>query len=170
MSKIHFGSYYGTFYRRTQFFMREVFKELGLSFVDAIVLIFVSENPGAMQDEIANGLAIDKAAAARSLKYLEKEGLMLRIVDETNQRMKRAHVSARAKAYKAYIDEALMCWNRATLKDLSNDEQALVIDLLQKMKNRAISTDMENLISAIKEIKKGFTIAESQKCGEKSGK
>lgn len=132
--------------------MRETFKELGFNFVDAIVLIFVAENPGIMQDEIANGLSIDKAAAARALKYLEQEGLLERAVDPNNQRMKRAYISARGNLYKAYFDKALVVWNRFTLQDLAEKEQSFIIDSLEKMKNRAISVDLKELMQEVKKI------------------
>lgn len=149
IKNIHFGSYYGSFYRRTQFFMREVFNKFELNFTDGIILNFIHEHPGVIQDDIAHNLSLDKAAVARSLKTLEKQGFLTRDINENNQRTKIVLPSKNSIKYKKAFDKAMILWNQQMMQDLTEQEQELVIVIMEKMKNRAISADMEILLKEL---------------------
>lgn len=156
IDKIHFGSYYGAFYRRTQFFMREIFKQIGLTFVDGIVLNFAYDKPGVIQDEIAAGLVVDKAMVTRSLKVLEKKGLLVRESDSSNQRVKRVFTTEAAKPFKDYFDQSMIYWNKVMLQDLERAEQDLVINAMKIMRDRAVFTDVKETCKEIKKIKNKY--------------
>lgn len=149
IKNIHFGSYYGSFYRRTQFFMREVFNKFELNFTDGIILNFIHEHPGVIQDDIAHNLSLDKAAVARSLKTLEKQGFLTRDINENNQRTKIVLPSKNSIKYKKAFDKAMILWNQQMMQDLTEQEQELVIVIMEKMKTRAISADMEILLKEL---------------------
>lgn len=146
---IHFGSYYGSFYRRTQFFMREVFNKFELNFTDGVILNFIHEHPGVIQDDIAYNLSLDKAAVARSLKALEKQGFLTRDINENNQRTKIVLPSKTSIKYKKSFDKAMILWNQHMMQDLNDQEQELVIGIMEKMKNRAIAADMESILKEL---------------------
>lgn len=150
IDKIHFGSYYGSFYRRTQLFMRELFKKFELNFADGVVLIFVCENPGVIQETIAYRLSLDKAAVARSLKLLENLGLLTRNIDENNQRTKLVCTTAKADSYKTYFDKGMIIWNDKLMQDLSDAEKEVMMAAMSKMRESAITVDIEQLLKTIK--------------------
>lgn len=149
INKIHFGSYYGAFYRKIQLFMREVFKKFDLNFVDGIILIFVCDNPGVIQDHIVYKLSLDKAAVARSLKLLEGLGLLTRMIDTHNQRTKLVYPTEQAACYKEYFDKALIAWNKVLMKDMSEEERDMLVLSMSKMRDASIDIDVEQVLSSI---------------------
>lgn len=149
VQEIHFGSYYGSFYRKIQLFMREVFKKFDLNFVDGIILIFVCENPGVIQDHIVYKLSLDKAAVARSLKLLENLGLLTRNIDTNNQRTKLVYPTKEAIPYKEYFDMALTAWNKVLMQDMSEPEREMLVLSMSKMRDASISIDIEQVLSSI---------------------
>ena len=101
MHTIHFGRWFGSLYRKTQTYMKESFKTLGLGFSDSIVLVTVCIHEGISQDEISSRLAIDKAVTAKSVKNLESKGLITREVNSANQRIKKVFPTSAGLATKA---------------------------------------------------------------------
>lgn len=146
METIHFASYGGIFFRKSQAFMKAAFKKIGLSFVDSIVLINVCEHPEIIQDQIAANLALDAAAVARSLKQMEADGLVTREIDENNQRTKKVHATAKGKKSKVYIDTVMKRWNEHALEGFTEAEKKSVIAGLLRLSRNVSSVDMDTLL------------------------
>jgi DNA-binding MarR family transcriptional regulator len=134
----HFASYGGVFFRKSQAYMKAAFKEFGFSFVEAIVLINVCENPGIIQEKIAYNLALDDAAVARSLKQMESRGLLRREIDPGNQRTKKVHVLPEGCKYKMEMDRIMERWNAILLDGLPEHEIDCIVSALQQLRHRAV--------------------------------
>lgn len=58
---------------------------------------FLTENPGCTQVELANKLMVSPASITLTTKRMEKQGLITKIVDESNLRCKRLYATDLAK-------------------------------------------------------------------------
>ncbi len=146
MHTIHFGRWFGALYRKTQTYMKESFKELGLGFSDSIVLVTACIHEGISQDEISSKLAIDKAVTAKSIKNLEGKGLIKRETHSGNLRMKKVFPTPDGLAMKERIDHFVAMWNRAIVQDLNEEELKYIFPALRKMALTATSINIESFL------------------------
>lgn len=147
----HFASYGGVFFRKSQTFMKAAFKDLGFSFVEAIVLINVCENPGIIQEKIAYNLALDDAAVARSLKQLESRGLLRREIDLDNQRTKKVYAQPEGSRSKQDMDRIMDYWNELLLEHSSPQEIESMITTLRTLRQNALDINIEQAIQKLKQ-------------------
>jgi len=128
--------------------MKAVIKKMGIKEVDAIILINVKENPGIIQDQISHNLSIDNAMVARSLKRMEADELIKRVVDENNQRTKQVYIEPAGTEYVTKIIDEMQFWDSIILKGLSNQEKATLAANLAGLKKRAEQIDIEAVLAA----------------------
>lgn len=147
---VHFGRWFGSLYRKTQSYMKESFKELGLGFVDSIVLVVGIMHEGITQDEIANKLAIAKAVVAKSVKSLEANGLIYRMVNESDMREKHVYGTPKGLEIKKFIDEKVEAWNIMLVEDLSEEERKHVFPALRKLSHTATRASIPEFIKKTK--------------------
>lgn len=147
----HWGRYYGTLYRETSRFMREVYADFDLSYSEVITLVYVYENPGAIQDEITRELGFDKSATARTLKNLEAQGYVTRKVDESNQRVKRVFSNEKAHDVQETMNLAMYAWNEKLLAPIAPDQRLAFLRMLHTIMYRALDIDHTELISQVNE-------------------
>lgn len=150
MKNIGFGRSYGALARRTNLFMKEAFKQLDITFFESIVLIFICDHPGVIQDDIANALSVDKAAVTRSVKQLEKYSLIERKEDLNNGRVKKVFPTNNSVEYSVKIAAILDHWNDIILADYNEEELSLLLTAFAKMSARAISADIATEVAKIK--------------------
>ena len=79
-----------------------------LSYSDSIFLVNIGDKEGASQEEIANSLAIDKAAIARSVKNMEGKGYIRTVRSTVDKRAKELYLSDSGKELYQYM----LCLNR----------------------------------------------------------
>ena len=142
----HFASYGGFFFRKSQSYMKAAFKELGISYVDSIVLINVCEEPGIIQEKIGENLALDNAAVARSLKTMEQDGFVTRVIDVNNQRTKKVSPTQKGIDTKELVDVAMTHWNSKMLAGISESEQDVIISSLRTLRNQTMNIDMDEVL------------------------
>lgn len=143
------GNYGGVYFRRTQAYMKAAFKNIGLSFIDGIIVIIVCDFPGIIQDQIGTSLSLDKATVTRSLKQLERKEIIERIVDENNQRMKKVYPTSLAYKYDKMIDDFLTHWNDSILQDFTKEEYDTLMSLLIRLKNASIAQDLNAILNSL---------------------
>lgn len=130
---IHFSRWLGALYRRTNTFMKESFKGLGLGFPDSNVLIICSIHEGISQEEISSKLAVDKAVTAKSVKWLEEQGLIRREADEADLRIKRVYPTPKGIAIKKRMDQYMETWTLKVVESLTVEELNHLFPALRKM-------------------------------------
>lgn len=141
----HWGRYYGALYRQTQRYMREVYARFGLTYTEGVALVYIADNPGAIQDQIAHHLSLDKATTTKTLKRLEAEGFITRVVDESNQRMKRVHPLPKAQPCQEVAARAIAAFNGRILSALEPQNREAFLRNLQLVSDQAISIDCAQL-------------------------
>ena len=150
MEELYFLNYCGAIYRKSQLYLKAALSDRNMSFSEAMVLIYVSANPGTIQDDIGINLSIDKSVVARSIKTLEASGLLTRTEDVSNQRVKKVYATEAAKEFRTYWNKIIYQWNKTILADLSLEERRMVVDANYKIKASAIAADIQNEIKQIK--------------------
>ncbi len=63
------------------------FKELDLAKGQFVYLVRIYENPGIIQEKLAEMLKIDRTSASRSISNLEKNGFIFKKADENNKKI-----------------------------------------------------------------------------------
>ena len=73
------------------------FKELSLTRGQYLYLVRVCENPGIIQEKIAELIKVDRTTAARAIKRLEEQGFIYRQEDASNKKIKRIYATEKGK-------------------------------------------------------------------------
>ena len=73
------------------------FKELSLTRGQYLYLDRVCENPGIIQEKIAELIKVDRTTAARAIERLEEQGFIYRQEDASNKKIKRIYATEKGK-------------------------------------------------------------------------
>lgn len=115
-------------------YMNVQLKEFGLSHGQAITLKIIYEENNIKQEDLNKRLQIDKSAVTRILKTLEDKQL---IIKETSQEDKRNHIlslTSNGKMLYPQIKNVIKETTEVMLKDIDQNQQLLLEELLLKMK------------------------------------
>ena len=115
-------------------YMNVQLKEFGLSHGQAITLKIIYEENNIKQEDLNKRLQIDKSAVTRILKTLEDKQL---IIKETSQEDKRNHIlslTSNGKMLYPQIKNVIKETTEVMLKDINQNQQLFLEELLLKMK------------------------------------
>lgn len=115
-------------------YMNVQLKEIGLSHGQAIALKIIYEENNIKQEDLNKRLQIDKSAVTGILKTLEDKQL---IIKETSQEDKRNHIlslTSNGKMLYPQIKNVIKETTEVMLKDIDQNQQLLLEELLLKMK------------------------------------
>ena len=115
-------------------YMNVQLKEIGLSHGQAIALKIIYEENNIKQEDLNKRLQIDKSAVTRILKTLEDKQL---IIKETSQEDKRNHIlslTSNGKMLYPQIKNVIKETTEVMLKDIDQNQQLHLEELLLKMK------------------------------------
>lgn len=115
-------------------YMNVQLKEIGLSHGQATALKIIYEENNIKQEDLNKRLQIDKSAVTRILKTLEDKQL---IIKETSQEDKRNHIlslTSNGKMLYPQIKNVIKETTEVMLKDIDQNQQLLLEELLLKMK------------------------------------
>lgn len=108
-----------------------------LSYSDSIFLVNIGDNEGTTQEELANFLAIDKAAIARSVKNMEEKGYLRTERSNVDKRAKKLSLSDSGKELYQYMQDLNHQWMDQIMGDLAPDDIKLFIQTIDHISNRA---------------------------------
>ena len=100
-----------------------------------LLMLYLSEHPGASQDEIREYYALDKTNVARDARRLEELGHIKRQVDMNNRRQYQLYVTESGKAFLPLIQAAYDSFSEKLVANLSQEEVDILGKLLQKLDN-----------------------------------
>ncbi len=138
------GKYISILYRYQQCFMAKELKEYNLGTGQYIFLLTLLKKDGISQEELSKSSYIDKGTTARAIAKLEQEGYVLRKKDEEDKRTNRIYLTEKALEFKPVLFEILRKWVGILSSDLSKEEEAVAIKLLEKMGESAAKYMKEN--------------------------
>lgn len=130
---------FGILYRTFLSFISKSLSTKELSFSDSVFLINIGDCEGTSQEEIANSLAIDKAAIARSVKVMEKKGYIITKRSEIDKRAKELYLSDSGKELYQYIQCLNQEWINYVMGELESSDMEKFSQIIDHISERAKS-------------------------------
>jgi len=118
------------------------FKEFDLTKGQYLYLVRICENPGIIQEKLAEMIKVDRTTAARAIKQLEVHGFIEKKDDEHNKKIKKLFPTDKGKQVFPFIKRENDHSNRVALAGLSESEGEVLFQLLQKVRKN-IEIDWE---------------------------
>lgn len=110
---------------------------MGLKACHASYLTEICAHPGISQEKLAQSICINKSNVARQVAILEEEGFVRRTPCCSDKRVMKLYPTEKTLELLPKITELLEAWQNCLTKDLTEQEQALLERMLEKMKDRA---------------------------------
>ncbi len=111
------------------------FKEYDLTRGQYLYLVRICENPGIIQEKLAEMIKVDRTTASRAIKKLEANGFIEKRADSTNKKIKKIFPTEKGKAIAPNISKENDHSERVALQGMSEEETALLRGLLQRVRN-----------------------------------
>ena len=118
------------------------FKEYDLTKGQYLYLVRICENPGIIQERLAEMIKVDRTTAARAIKKLEIQGFIEKREDTHNQKIKKLFPTVKGESLYPFIRSEHEYSNKVALAGLSEEEGETLFRLLQKVRKN-IEIDWE---------------------------
>lgn len=110
------------------------FKEYDLTKGQYLYLVRICENPGIIQEKLAEMIKVDRTTAARAIKKLEVNGFIEKKDDEQNKKIRRLFPTEKGKKVFPFIKRENDYSNAAALEGFSEKEAEIIFNLLQRVR------------------------------------
>ena len=110
------------------------FKEFDLTKGQYLYLVRVCENPGIIQEKLAEMIKVDRTTAARAIKKLEMSGFIEKQDDEKNKKIKRLYPTEKGETVYPFIKKEHDYSNQVALEGFSESEVETIFNLLQRVR------------------------------------
>lgn len=118
------------------------FKEYDLTKGQYLYLVRICENPGIIQEKLAEMIKVDRTTAARAIKKLEMNGFIEKKDDQHNKKIKKLFPTVKGKNVYPFIKRENDHSNVVALAGLSETEVETIFNLLQRVRKN-IEIDWE---------------------------
>ncbi|OZB95398.1 MarR family winged helix-turn-helix transcriptional regulator [Paenibacillus sp. XY044] len=118
------------------------FKEYDLTKGQYLYLVRICENPGIIQEKLAEMIKVDRTTAARAIQKLEMSGFIEKKADERNKKIKKLFPTEKGHAVFPFIQREHDHSNRVALAGFSEEETETIFRLLQRVRKN-IEIDWE---------------------------
>ncbi|ASZ08285.1 MULTISPECIES: MarR family winged helix-turn-helix transcriptional regulator [Enterococcus] len=109
------------------------FKELELNKEQYLYLTRIYENPGIINDAVAELVKQDRTTVSKSVQKLVNAGLVRKEIDAENKKIRRLYATEKAEAFYDYLKREEAYSEKAALLDLSANERETLLKLLKKV-------------------------------------
>jgi len=110
------------------------FKEYDLTKGQYLYLVRICENPGIIQEKLAEMIKVDRTTAARAIKKLEMNGFIEKKEDKYNKKIKKLFPTEKGKNVFPFIKRENDHSNNVALKGFSESEVETILNLLQRVR------------------------------------
>lgn len=118
------------------------FKEINLNKGQYLFLSRIAENPGIINDDLADLTKVDRTVVAKSVKKLENEGFIIKENDPDNKKIRHLFLTEKGQqAYDYLIREENYSEQQALLQIPEDEQQQLLITLKKISQN--VSADWD---------------------------
>ncbi|WP_442600080.1 MarR family winged helix-turn-helix transcriptional regulator [Neobacillus sp. D3-1R] len=118
------------------------FKEYDLTKGQYLYLVRICENPGIIQEKLAEMIKVDRTTASRAIKKLEENGFIEKKDDEQNQKIKKLFPTEKGKNVYPFIKKENDFSNKVALEGFSEVEVETIYHLLQRVRKN-VEVDWE---------------------------
>ncbi|MCO4851885.1 MarR family winged helix-turn-helix transcriptional regulator [Bacillus vallismortis] len=110
------------------------FKEHDLTKGQYLYLVRICENPGIIQEKLAEMIKVDRTTAARAIKKLEMKGFIEKKDDEHNKKIKKLFPTEKGNEVFPFIKRENDHSNRVALEGFSERESETIFNFLQRVR------------------------------------
>ena len=110
------------------------FKEFDLTKGQYLYLVRICENPGIIQEKLAEMIKVDRTTAARAIKKLESNGFIEKKEDEINKKIKKLYPTEKGEKVYPFIKREHDYSNLVALEGFSESEIDSIFNLLQRVR------------------------------------
>ena len=107
------------------------FKQYDLTKGQYIYLARIYENPGIIQEKVAEMIKVDRTTAARAIKKLENNGFIVRKQAPDNKKEKKLYVTKKGEETYPILSREENYSNEVALSGLSDSQKKQVFELLE---------------------------------------
>ncbi|HAP6401719.1 MarR family transcriptional regulator [Enterococcus faecium] len=109
------------------------FKEVDLTRGQYLYLVRICENPGIIQEKLAEMIKVDRTTTARAIKKLESNRMIERLEDKENKKIKKLYPTKKGAEIYPFIIRENNYSNAVALNGLSDEEAKQLEYLLNKV-------------------------------------
>lgn len=113
--------------------LAEKLKSIGITYGQVGFIMQVTRFPGRSQDELSMVLSVDKAATARAVAKLAKQGYLYRKENPDNKRQKLVYPTEKILKMRDDLQQALIESNRGMMAGLTEGEAEKLMELMVKV-------------------------------------
>jgi DNA-binding MarR family transcriptional regulator len=110
------------------------FKEYDLTKGQYLYLIRICENPGIIQEKLAEMIKVDRTTAARAIKKLAMQGFIEKKDDDNNKKIKKLFPTGKGEKVYPFLKREGEYSNKVALSGFSEEEIDSIYNLLQKVR------------------------------------
>ena len=110
------------------------FKEYDLTKGQYLYLVRICENPGIIQEKLAEMIKVDRTTVARAVQKLEINGFIEKKEDKDNKKIKKLFATEKGENVYPFIKRENDYSNIVALEGFSDLEIETVFDLLQRVR------------------------------------
>ena len=118
------------------------FKEYNLTKGQYLYIVRICENPGIIQEKLAEMIKVDRTTAARAIKKLEMNGFIEKKEDKHNKKNKKLFPTEKGRSVYPFIKRENDYSNSVALAGFSEKEVESISHLLQRVRKN-IEVDWE---------------------------
>lgn len=118
------------------------FKQYKLTKGQYLYLVRICENPGIIQEKLADMIKVDRTTAARAIQKLELNGFISKHDDANNKKIKKLFPTEKGMEVYPFIKNEHDYSNKVALAGFSEDEADTIFHLLQRVRKN-IEKDWE---------------------------
>ncbi|MGM0213819.1 MarR family winged helix-turn-helix transcriptional regulator [Enterococcus sp. AZ109] len=118
------------------------FKEMDLNRGQYLYLVRICENPGIIQEQLAELIKVDRTTISRAIKRLEEKGFIDRLADDTNKKIKHLYATEKGQEVYPHIIRENEYSNQTALAGLTVAEIQQLENYLNKVREN-VSADWE---------------------------
>ncbi|MCT4564340.1 MAG: MarR family transcriptional regulator [Maledivibacter sp.] len=125
-----------TVQRYFKIFLNHRLKEHGLNGAQFMILLILTRQDGVSQESLNERLQFDKGFIAKVAKSLEKDGYIIREVNDKDRRAYKLFLTDKAKGLKSMMFEILDEWDSTLLDGVSDENIKILENTLNGMLRR----------------------------------
>lgn len=127
------------------------FKEHDLTKGQYLYVVRICENPGIIQEKLAEMIKVDRTTAARAIKKLEMNGFIEKRDDPDNKKIKRLYPTEKGSNVYPFIKSENDYSNRVALEGFTEEEAEALFHFLQRVRKN-VEKDWESVKKGNKRI------------------
>ncbi len=110
------------------------YKKLDLAKGQFLYLVRIYENPGIIQERVAEMLKVDRSTAAKAIKKLVEMEMIKKIKSKDNKKELKLYCTSKGEKIYPFLQEEEENIVRSAMKGMSSGEKQIVFELLYKMR------------------------------------